>query len=1090
MRSILIFLLLVISGSSVMAQKDILDRIAPESGKIIEKAAKLLNEKKYDLAAKEFLKIPENDTSYITGQYEAALAYLSDSSYDKSLEIALKLKDVISNKRHLVYSLIGSNYKEKKEYDKALAVLKEGTEIAPAYYLFHLEMGMVYEKMERWQDAFEAYQKAVYYSPLNVSSNVRLGLLCARAGMVTEAMMSLHMALLSDPSGGENMLGLIENVSSGDFKVDIQLKHKYPMTQFDDIKLILVNKVALSKSYKINSKIDYKVVRQTQALFEKLSYEKNNLNFFNQQYSRLFQTIFTQNLYNGYSSYVFSEVSRPDLAKEVKKYQADAAKFRTWLINNLERNFAEQMLAVDGGKELLYHEYNNNFRLIAYGKTNAEKKPNGIWNIYHNNGFLYVKGNIVNDLKEGLWVYHHDNGRIKDSTTWKNNLKNGVSTLYNENGYITQKITYANDVLEGPVYNYYPSGVIESIIPFKKDERNGTMKTFYQNGSLEKEMNYVNGKLEGSYFDYFANQQLYEKSTYKAGKINGSSTIYYSTGAVRIEKQFTDGNASGKWIYYFSNGKVEQTGNYANNSQVGKWEEFNSDGVLIEEMLLDENGKLNGVVKKYSSTGKLISEQNYSKGDLQAYKCFNEAGRLLKEAKKEKGVIHLCSYTEQGQMLQEGDLLNGERDGIWKFYFPNGKLKATETYVKGSLEGPFKNYHRNGKISSEGVCKDGEKEGLEKTYHLNGTLSGLGFYKEGKLNGFEEEYNQFGVLVSSIYWLDGNQDGTATYYHPNGKIQSIDYFKEDLFIGRKEFDTNGVVINDVKFNFPKDTLIGKHVNGKTDKMIPYVGGAKQGLVKWIHGNGQTEVEANYVNNVRHGEYKNYTSGGVLRNKFNYLLGSRHGTVERYFNEGMILEKGECVLDAEQGIWNEYHKNGKLAVERNYKDGELHGKSTYFTPDGDICRIFYFENNVLKFYSYIGKDGKEVPKIPVLSRGTFTITTFFQNGNKAWEIPLLDGYWEGKATAWYADGKVWKTIDYLSDEENGKFIVYHKNGKVASDENYVMGNSHGYSVYYDENGKMEREYNHYDDLIHGDCTILRNNKPVKIKYFYGEIFKEQ
>ena len=44
----------------------------------------------------------------------------------------------------------------------------------------------------------------------------------------------------------------------------------------------------------------------------------------------------------------------------------------------------------------------------------------------------------------------------------------------------------------------------------------------------------------------------------------------------------------------------------------------------------------------------------------------------------------------------EGSYLNGEKDGIWKIYYPNKKIKATGQYKSGKKEGVWKYYDKSG----------------------------------------------------------------------------------------------------------------------------------------------------------------------------------------------------------------------------------------------------------------------------------------------------------------------------------------------------------------------------------------------------------
>jgi antitoxin component YwqK of YwqJK toxin-antitoxin module len=43
------------------------------------------------------------------------------------------------------------------------------------------------------------------------------------------------------------------------------------------------------------------------------------------------------------------------------------------------------------------------------------------------------------------------------------------------------------------------------------------------------------------------------------------------------------------------------------------------------------------------------------------------------------------AYYENGQLMGKGSIKNGEKDGVWEFYFEDGQLKNIEFYKDGEL---------------------------------------------------------------------------------------------------------------------------------------------------------------------------------------------------------------------------------------------------------------------------------------------------------------------------------------------------------------------------------------------------------------------
>jgi len=102
-------------------------------------------------------------------------------------------------------------------------------------------------------------------------------------------------------------------------------------------------------------------------------------------------------------------------------------------------------------------------------QTSKEEKiplPNGEFITYHPNGLIKLKGNTVNDKREGTWFSFYDTG-IKQS----------------ENNYV-------NGVLSGKTISYFPSGKIRYVGYYKNGKKTGEWRFYSEDGSVEKTMKY------------------------------------------------------------------------------------------------------------------------------------------------------------------------------------------------------------------------------------------------------------------------------------------------------------------------------------------------------------------------------------------------------------------------------------------------------------------------------------------------------------------------------------------------------------------------------------------------------------------------
>ena len=58
-------------------------------------------------------------------------------------------------------------------------------------------------------------------------------------------------------------------------------------------------------------------------------------------------------------------------------------------------------------------------------------------------------------------------------------------------------------------------------------------------------------------------------------------------------------------------------------------------------------------------------------------------------------------YSESA-IVEEGEFSEGRKIGMWKAYFPSGKLKSEITHDNGRPKGPYTTYYENGQIEERG----------------------------------------------------------------------------------------------------------------------------------------------------------------------------------------------------------------------------------------------------------------------------------------------------------------------------------------------------------------------------------------------------
>jgi len=79
-------------------------------------------------------------------------------------------------------------------------------------------------------------------------------------------------------------------------------------------------------------------------------------------------------------------------------------------------------------------------------------------------------------------------------------------------------------------------------------------------------------------------------------------------------------------------------------------------------------------------------------------------------------------FHDNGVLQLEGKIVDNQREGEFKGYFPSGELMSVGKFVKGKREGRGKIYFEDGKVNIENEYRDGKPYGIWKYYDEEGNL--------------------------------------------------------------------------------------------------------------------------------------------------------------------------------------------------------------------------------------------------------------------------------------------------------------------------------------------------------------------------------
>ena len=406
------------------------------------------------------------------------------------------------------------------------------------------------------------------------------------------------------------------------------------------------------------------------------------------------------------------------------------------------------------GKEYISETH----KLIFEGKyLNGKKNGKGIE--YFENGKKKLEGEFLNgELFEGI-IYDKDgNEEIR--------IENGIGRKLYDNGLIQFEGKYLNEKKwNGKGYTYYGIEIYEI------KNGNGYIREYYPDGSLLFKGNYINGEKNGEGKEYDHGKLLFE-GHYKNGIRNGEGREYFDNLRIQFEGEYLNGNRCKGTVYHSDGSELYKL------KDENKSPEQNDDSLKFYRNNIGKSTFLNLLLLEYSNFGNCYEFFNY---------------KIYREEKDSKG-----------QLIYEGEFMNGKRDGKGKEY-NNGELIYEGEYIKGVREGKGKEYN-NGELIYEGEYIKGVKDGKGKEYNY-GELIFEGEYINGLRNGKGKQYF-FNELIFEGEYMDGIRNGFGKEYYINNKIKFEGEFQNGKINGKgKEYDYFGRLI------FEGEYVNNKKVNG-------------------------------------------------------------------------------------------------------------------------------------------------------------------------------------------------------------------------------------------------------------------------------------
>ena len=444
---------------------------------------------------------------------------------------------------------------------------------------------------------------------------------------------------------------------------------------------------------------------------------------------------------------------------------------------------------------------------------------------------------------------------------------------------------------------------------------------------------------------------------------------YYENGSISSEGFLEEGKPNGYWITYYPNQLRKSEGNRKNFLLDGEWKFYDEKG-NIENSIVYVEDKKTGSYKSFDDNCYLLKKEEYVEDKLEGNTILywpDSTGEKIKkiipynqgrregtgyEYGKDGRIVAITTYKKN--FIVSNEKVNrkdekGKKQGLWKTYYKNNRLKKEERYKDDVLNGYVKFYNAQGKLESATLYLDGKEQSQEENvadFDITST-----YFSDGK------------VKSTTVYNKAGKKDGISTSYDQEGKIVASEIYRNGYLLKKGVIDDKGLY---------QGYWEEYYLTGKVKSKGSYKNGKKFGKWEYFFTNGKLEQKGTYDSNGKvSGEWNWFYENGNLLRREEFRRGIEDGYMEEYAQDGAIITKGEYFDGEKEGVWfyelNDHretgkyrygekngfweykHPNGKTSFEGTFLEGTPDGKHKYYNNNGVLIREEY--------YSYGLKDGK-------------------------------------------------------------------------------------------------------------------------------------
>jgi antitoxin component YwqK of YwqJK toxin-antitoxin module len=151
---------------------------------------------------------------------------------------------------------------------------------------------------------------------------------------------------------------------------------------------------------------------------------------------------------------------------------------------------------------------------------------------------------------------------------------------------------------------------------------------------------------------------------------------------------------------------------------------WTSDGVHVRSLGNYRNGELHGTTRIWSEHGSLWAEIAYREGVTTRLRSWHDSGHLAEEWRyKDAENADIWKWDEEGKLTDELYQRNGDIEGWWTKYWPDGTVKRRAEWHAGKLDGGFSEWYESGSPRAQGRYAKDRKVGSWRFWDEAGAVT-------------------------------------------------------------------------------------------------------------------------------------------------------------------------------------------------------------------------------------------------------------------------------------------------------------------------------------------------------------------------------